>query len=360
VTILLNKPIKPNLNRLVKYIEKVNNSGWYTNFGPLHEELTERLQEYLGVKNLLLVNNGTSALQVAGKALNTKSIIATPFSFVATISAYLWQGNQVSFTDIDLNSYNISPAHVEKSLQLGCNSDTILATHVYGNPCNVNQLENLQNKYNRKLIYDAAHAFGVKVKDNSVLSYGDASILSFHATKVFHTIEGGAIIFKKKDIYEKAKNLINFGINSKAGIENIGINAKLNEYNAAVGLTNLENISNIIDHRAEVFNLYRHLLKDYVDMPLWHNEASINGAYMPIKLSSKQELKNVHSTLSKNGIQSRHYFSPSLDLAFPHCLNYGTKNSRAISEHIICLPLHSYLTVEDVKKVVSKLKSVIL
>jgi dTDP-4-amino-4,6-dideoxygalactose transaminase len=356
--VVLNSPVKPNLKKLYKLLEQVNNNGWYTNFGPMHKELTARLEDYLGVQNLLLMNNGTSALQVAGRVLGSKSIISTPFSFVATVSAFKWQQDEVSFADINPHSLNLCPKAVRSAFRKGCKADTLVATHVYGNPCDVTAIDELSEQNNLKIIYDAAHAFGVKINDQSVLNYGDASTLSFHATKIFHTVEGGAIVFKDRLHYEKAKELINFGIRSGEGIMNVGINAKMNEYQAAVGIVNLEEIDNILNHRAELFHVYRQGLKNLVTLPKWHPESNANGAYMPILLENKQQLELVTQALDADNIQSRHYFSPSLDKIFVDSHNYGTSNSLTASEGILCLPMHSHLRISDVAKVIRTIENI--
>lgn len=355
--IALNAPVQPNLKKLHKLLEQVNNSGWYTNFGPMHKELTMRLESYLGVKNLLLMNNGTSALQVAGRAIGSKSIISTPFSFVATVSAFKWQQDEVSFADIDPYSLNLCPKAVKTAFRNGCQADTLVATHVYGNPCDVTAIDELSEQNNFQIIYDAAHAFGVKINDQSVLNYGDASTLSFHATKIFHTVEGGAIVFKDRANYKKAEEIINFGIRPGEGILSVGINAKMNEYQAAVGLVNLDEIDNILNHRAELFYAYREGLKDLVTLPTWHPESNTNGAYMPILLENKQQLDRLTQVLDANNIQSRHYFSPSLDKIFIGCHNYGTANSLKASEGILCLPMHAHMTIDEVNKVVTNVKN---
>ena len=354
--IALNSPVKPNLKKLQKLLEQVNESGWFTNFGPMHKELTEKLEDYLGVQNLLLTNNGTSALQVAGRAIGSQSIISTPFSFVATVSAFKWQKDQVSFADIDPHSLNLCPQAVKAAYRKGCKADTLVATHVYGNPCDVSEIETLSEDNNFQVIYDAAHAFGVKINGQSVLNYGDASTLSFHATKVFHTVEGGAIVFKERSNYEKAEEIINFGIRPGQGVVNVGINAKMNEYQAAVGIVNLEEIDNVLNHRAELFHKYREGLKDIVTLPTWHPESNANGAYMPILLEDKTQLDKITKILDENSIQSRHYFAPSLDKIFIDSHNYGTPNSLKASESILCLPLHAHLAFEDVKTVINNLK----
>ncbi|MEZ9909385.1 DegT/DnrJ/EryC1/StrS family aminotransferase [Vibrio sp. 10N.261.51.A3] len=355
--IALNSPIQPNLKKLHKLLEQVNSSGWFTNFGPMHQELTERLEDYLGVQNLLLTNNGTSALQVAGRAIGCKSIISTPFSFVATVSAFKWQKDEVAFSDINPHSLNLCPQAIKTAYRKGCKADTLVATHVYGNPCDVTAIDELSEINNLQVIYDAAHAFGVKVNGQSVLNYGDASTLSFHATKVFHTVEGGGIVFKDRANYEKAKDIINFGIHPEQGIVNVGINAKMNEYQAAVGLVNLEEIDNILNHRTELFYAYRLGLKDVVELPVWHPESNANGAYMPILLKNKQQFERVTQELRANNIQSRHYFSPSLDKIFVDSHNYGTPNSLHASEVILCLPLHAHMTIENVATVIKTIRT---
>ncbi|MFA0358881.1 DegT/DnrJ/EryC1/StrS family aminotransferase [Vibrio breoganii] len=350
--IALNSPIKPNLKKLHKLLEQVNNNGWYTNFGPMHKELTSRLEDYLGVKNLLLTNNGTSALQVAGRAIGSKSIISTPFSFVATVSAFKWQQDEVAFADIDPHTLNLCPQAVKTAYRKGCKADTLVATHVYGNPCDITAMDALSKQNNFQIIYDAAHAFGVKINDQSVLNYGDASTLSFHATKVFHTVEGGAIVFKDRTNFEKAEEIINFGIRPGRGVVDVGINAKLNEYQAAVGLVNLEEIDNILQHREELFYQYCERLKDIVEIPLWHPQANSNGAYMPILLKDENQMRLVAEKLAAQNIQSRNYFKPSLDELFIDSHNYGSGNSVAASKRVLCLPMHAHLTFEKVNKVI--------
>ncbi|OOE92703.1 DegT/DnrJ/EryC1/StrS family aminotransferase [Salinivibrio sp. IB643] len=352
----LNKPVQPDLRKLEKFLDRINNKGWYTNFGPIHQELTEKLKEYLGVENLLLTNNGTSALQVAARAIDTKSILSTPFSFVATVSAFKWQKDELAFTDIDPITLNLSPQKVEAAYQKGCKADTVVATHVYGNPCNVDELTQVSKKNKFQIIYDAAHAFGVKINDEPVLNHGAASTLSFHATKLFHTIEGGAIIFKDKSALEKAEEIINFGIRPERGIVDVGINAKLNEYQAAVGLVNLEVIDSILEHRVEMFYRYRKNLEDVVELPKWHPNSNCNGAYMPILLKNGRELHDISNRLGMHGIQTRNYFSPSLDKVFVDSHNYGSKVSLASAERVLCLPMHSYLSAGNVDEITNIIK----
>ncbi|MDP2562106.1 DegT/DnrJ/EryC1/StrS family aminotransferase [Psychrobium sp. 1_MG-2023] len=360
MTIKLNQPLKPDLITLTKYLSEVNNSGWYTNFGPLHDQLTSRLEEYLGVKNLLLVSNGTLALQVACKVLNINSAITTPFSFVATTSSLLWQGIDTAFSDIDPQTYNLCPTALDDALnEPESNYDGVVATHVYGNPCDVNGIADVANKHSIKTVYDAAHAFGVSIGEQSVLNFGDASTLSFHATKVFHTVEGGAIVFKHRKDYEKAKRLINFGIQADGSLGEPGINAKLNEYQCAVGLTLLDDIEQVIARRAELFRSYRDELKEYVEMPTWHIDTTLNGAYMPIYIADVDSQRKVIEALSKNGIESRRYFTPSLDAVFGEQKKFDCVQSQRVAGGVICLPLHGYMNLNGIKNITQIIKETI-
>ena len=351
MSIKINDPLKPDLNNLNRYLEQINETGWFTNFGPLHDLLTKRLEEYLGVSNLLLVSNGTLALQIACRTLGLKNVITTPFTFVATSSALLWENININYSDIDSSTLNLDSALVDEHLKLNGDIDSILATHVFGNPCNVYDFDRISKSHNVKVIYDAAHAFDVKVSGKSVLNFGDASTLSFHATKLFHTIEGGAIVFNERDDYLKAKKLISFGINENGMIDSVGINAKLNEYQCAVGLVNLDNHEKTINTRVELFKLYRKLLKNHVELPLWSENSSFNGSYMPIMLKNEELKHKIKSVLFENNIQTRDYFSPSLDSVFDvECIN-GVEMSHNAVKRIICLPLHSYLEDKDVRQI---------
>lgn len=356
--IVLNKPLKPDMNKLAKYLDQVNELGWYTNFGPLHQELTSRLEDYLGVKNLLLVSNGTLAIQIACKTLGINSAITTPFSFVATTSSLLWQGVATAFSDIDDKTFNLCPKKLDEALSKSISTDAIVATHVYGNPCDVHAINLVAAKHNVKLIYDAAHAFGVNVNGESALTFGDASTLSFHATKIFHTIEGGAIVFKHKSDYKKAKQLINFGIQPGGSLGEPGINAKLNEYQCAVGLTLLDDINNVLSHRVALFDAYRSGLKGVVEFPQWHENATKNGAYMPIYISDPEKQAKVMAALLNSGIQCRRYFTPSLDKAYKNTRSFGCKNSNRIAGGVICLPLHYYMSLDDVVFINNTIKKV--
>jgi dTDP-4-amino-4,6-dideoxygalactose transaminase len=351
----LNSPIKPDLKKLNRHLEGINQRGWFTNFGVLHEELTHKLEEYLKVDNLLLVNNGTTALQIAGKVLGSDNLVCTPFSFAATTAAYRFMGNELAFSDVDRATYNLCPELLERKLDESGSINGVVGTHVYGNPCDVESLERVTADKGVRLIYDAAHAFGVNVGKRSVLSFGDASTLSFHATKVFHTVEGGAVVFKEPSSHELAKQMINFGINPISGeLIELGTNGKMSEYHAAVGLVNLEVIDDVLERRLAVFEEYIKQLKDVVEIPSWHNDANHNSAYMPIKLNDRAELVKLQTSLLDNNIQSRNYFSPSLESLYgdaPFC-----PVSQELAQSVLCLPMHVNVTLSDVNKIVDVVK----
>jgi dTDP-4-amino-4,6-dideoxygalactose transaminase len=346
--ILLNKPMEPNFEKVMGYIKGIHGRAWYTNFGELHDVLTQRLSQYLGVKNLLLVNNGTTALQVASKVLQCKSAWTTPYSFAATSSALNWQGIPVHYSDIELDNFSPDCALIESVLDANPDVNMLLPAHIYGSPCDIDGIQALAEKRKVKVLYDAAQCFGVTYKDRSILSYGDASIISFHATKLFHSIEGGAICFKNEQDYLLAKQMINFGFNGEK-IESSGINGKLNEYQAAVGLTLLDDMDAVLQHRTMLFERYRQKLEGFVGLQQWSEHATFNGGYMPIVLPSAFHIKRVIKALADNGVQSRVYFKETLHRAYgngEHCPNADTIVDRALT-----LPLHYYMTENDIDKI---------
>ncbi|MCL4169890.1 UNVERIFIED_CONTAM: hypothetical protein GTU68_009292, partial [Idotea baltica] len=231
----------PNKEKLLEYIDGIYESGWLTNNGPLVQQLEKRLEEHLGVKNLLTVSNGTAGLQLAAMALQVEGeAITTPFSFVSSTSALLAERIKPVFADIDPKTYNIDPSKIEEAITE--DTSVIVPVHVFGNPCDMDAIDDIAAKHNLKVMYDASHTFGGHYDGKSVLGYGDASVISFHATKLFHTIEGGAIIFKDDETYERAKILRGYGIDGPDSIALAGINAKMNEFEAAMGLCNLDEV----------------------------------------------------------------------------------------------------------------------
>ncbi|MDO6558198.1 DegT/DnrJ/EryC1/StrS family aminotransferase [Paraglaciecola chathamensis] len=347
-TILLNQPLAPDLDKLMDYLSGVNERAWYTNFGELHELLTERLSHYLGVKNLLLVNNGTTALQVASKVLGGKQAWTTPYSFAATSSALAWQGIPVDYSDVEEKTFSPNIKLMENLVDSNPSIDMIVPTHIYGSPCNIDEIDELAKSRNIKVLYDAAQSFGVNYEGKSVLSYGDASIISFHATKVFHTVEGGAICFKNNEDFLLAKQMINFGFNG-AQLGPAGINGKLNEYQAAVGLTLLENMDDVLSHRINLFQRYQSNLSGHIQLQKWSPKSTYNGGYLPVVLPTGLQCQRLISILNRYGIQSRIYFKEAL-----HRI-YGRGESCAITDslvpRVLTLPLHYHLSLNDVDKI---------
>lgn len=347
----VTKPYLPDRNKLDKYIDQIYDSAWLTNNGPLVQKLTERLKKYLGVENLLLVSNGTFALQVAYKALNISGqAITTPFSFVATTSSLVWEGVEPIFVDIDPETFCINSSKIEKSITP--ETTAIVPVHVFGNACNVEEIESIAKRHNLRTIYDGAHAFGVKYKDESLLSCGDATTLSFHATKLFHTIEGGAIIFKNKEDYEKAKLMIKFGIDDSDSIIELGINAKMNEVQAAMGLCVLDEIEIIFNERAKIWNHYQNHLSNHVQLIKFNSHSNNNYSYYPIIFENENTLFAVKKALNEKNINPRRYFYPSLDtLVYLH-MKDEKRISRDISSRILCLPVYPGMTDFEVQMII--------
>jgi dTDP-4-amino-4,6-dideoxygalactose transaminase len=337
--ITVTKPYLPNQKKYQAYINQIYENGFLTNKGPLVQQLEERLASYLGVKHVICVANGSNALQVSYKALDLKGeVITTPFSFVATSSTLAWEGLKPIFADIDLKSFNLDPDNIEPLINQ--ETSAIVPVHVFGNPCNVERIKEIADKHNLKVIYDAAHAFGVNYKGESILNYGDISTLSFHATKLFHTIEGGAVVTNCDDIAQKVRLLINFGITSPVTVESIGTNAKMNEMEAAMGLCNLDEIERIRSNRLQIWKKYQKSLFDHVEFQEWNKYSENNCAYMPVLLKSEEELLDIEKKLKEKNICARRYFHPSLD-----CLDYlktdqVCKISRSIVKRVLCLPIY--------------------
>lgn len=341
----VTKTYLPNKEKYKKYIDEIYENGWLTNNGPLVQRLEKRLAEYLGVKNIVLVSNGTVALEIAYRTLDIKGFaITTPFSFVATTSSLVTNSILPIFADIDENSFNLNPKNIEKLITP--HTSVILPVHVFGNACEVEEIEQIAHKHNLKVIYDAAHAFDVKYKDKSILNYGDISTLSFHATKLFHSIEGGAIIINDDELVQKARYLINFGIKNQEEIPHLGTNAKMNEFEAAMGLCVLDDIEEIKEKRKVILEKYRKELKDLVEFQEQNENATENYSYFPIVLKSEEQLLKVQKALNEKDIFPRRYFYPSLDTLTYIEPKQECEISRDISKRILCLPVFAELEKE--------------
>ncbi|WP_238884656.1 DegT/DnrJ/EryC1/StrS aminotransferase family protein [Clostridium sp. YIM B02551] len=348
----VTKTYLPKKENYFKYVDKIYENGWLTNNGPLLQEFESRLKDFLGVKNILLVSNGTLALQIAYKALELKGeVLTTPFTFVATTSSIVWEGLTPKFIDINPKTLNIDEEKIEEYIS----KDTcaIVPVHVFGNPANVRKIDSIAKKHNIKVIYDAAHAFDVKLNNQSILNFGDISTLSFHSTKIFHSIEGGALIINDDEIYKKAKRLINFGMIDKEKIAEVGINAKMNEFQAAMGLCVLDEYEQIVENRKKVYEYYKNKLKADIEYPIIDKDISWNYSYFPVIFRNEKITLNIINELNKLEIFPRRYFYPSLET-----LNYVEKfnniiHSTDISKRILCLPFYDSLSFDELDKIIS-------
>jgi dTDP-4-amino-4,6-dideoxygalactose transaminase len=347
----VTKSMLPDRQKFDGYVDRILESGWFTNRGALVRELEGRLEAYLGVKNLVLVGNGTLAMQVAYKALGLSGeVITTPFTFIATASSIAWNGLDVVFADIDPQTFNIDPAKIEAAITP--RTSAIVPVHVFGNPCEVECIQEIAEKHNLKVIYDAAHAFGVNYKGRSIMEWGDVSTISFHATKIFHTIEGGAMIFKDAALCEQVRKMINFGITGPESIELLGVNTRMNEFQAAMGLTLLDQLDEARKKRENLFHLYNSLLGERFPRPRWNPNANNNHHYYPILFESEEQVKRVEKALQEKNIFPRRYFYPSLDeLDFLHAKSGAMEESRDISHRILCLPFFEELEEADARSI---------
>ena len=344
----VTKPFLPPIEEYERYVRDIWKRNWLTNNGPLVNELELRLKDYLNVKHLLFVTNGTIALQLAIKALGLKGkIITTPFSYVATTSSMVWEGCEPVFVDIDPKTCNLDPHKIEESITP--TTSAILATHVYGNPCDMEMIDDIARRKNLKVIYDGAHAFGVRSKNDSVFNYGDISTCSFHATKLYHTIEGGAVITKDPELLKRMAYMRNFGHDGPERFAQLGINGKNSEFHAAMGLINLKYVDNIIEHRKELCTYYDSCLTNFqAKKPEISRHTTYNYAYYPLILKDETLLKKVVDVLSQNWIYPRRYFYPSLEN-----LPYVVKSencpvAESIAKRALCIPLYDTLTKEEI------------
>jgi dTDP-4-amino-4,6-dideoxygalactose transaminase len=349
----VTKTFLPDIDRYKSYIDRIFKSGWVTNNGELVVELERKLGELLGVRNVILVSNGTLALQVLYKAMGLKGeVITTPFSFVATTSSIVWEGLEPVFADIDPNGFGLDPEQVIRKIT--SKTSAIVGVHVFSNPCDVEALQSIAEEHGIKLIFDAAHAFLVKYKGKSILQYGDASTLSFHATKIFHTIEGGAIITEDDELCRKIRLMINFGIAGYDSVTELGINAKMNEFQAAMGLAVLEHVESNILKRKAIYERYRQAFagNDQIQLQAVIPGASINYSYFPILLKSEDKLKKVRDALNDKEIYPRRYFYPSLE-SLPYITNkQQVPISDSIAERVLCLPIFEDLEVLRVEEII--------
>jgi dTDP-4-amino-4,6-dideoxygalactose transaminase len=352
----------PEFNEYVEYLKRIWASRCLTNDGEFVQSLRQELKSFLKIKDLVIVSNGTLAIQLAFRALNLTGkgeVITTPFTFAATTNVILWEGLTPVFADIDPETFNLNPIDVEKKIT--SKTRAILAVHVYGNPCYVKELEAIAEKYNIRLLFDAAHAFGVDYDKQSVLNFGDVSTLSFHATKVFNTIEGGAIIAKDEKLYEQLRLMINHGIKSEIEVILPGTNAKMNEFQAALGLCNLKILEEKISLRRSIYERYKANLSKIPGLKFQKIVASrYNYSYMPVCFKSKEQRDRIYNVLLENSIKARKYFYPlTVDFDYfkkdkpQYIIRKGNlRNSETIADQILCLPLYPDLEISVVDKII--------
>lgn len=348
----VTKTFLPPIEEYTKQVQRAWDNQWLTNRGELVLELEEKLKDFLSVSNIIATNNGTIPLQIALKLLGNKGeIITTPFSYVATTATIVWENCTPVFVDIHPEYLTIDEAKIEDAIT--SKTTAILATHVFGNPCNVEAIEIIAKKYNLKVIYDAAHCFGVKYNGRSVFDYGDISTCSFHATKLFHTGEGGAMFAKDLDLHDQLFYSHNFGHNGPLGFHGLGINGKMSELQAAMGLVVLPYMETILKERKKVVDFYNENL-DFLKVKTLkiRENTDWNYSYYPVIFETEEQLLQVQKVLNENQIFPRRYFYPSLNT-----IEYTKGMSMPISENIaslvMCLPLYVGLKIDNLEKIIN-------
>ena len=364
--ILVTRSSMPPYEEYTEAIRDIWDTHWLTNMGKYHNELEKQLKEYLGVNGLSLFTNGHMALELALQAMNLSGeIITTPFTFASTTHAIIRNGLTPVFCDINNIDFTIDVSKIEALIT--DKTSAILPVHVYGNICDVEKIEQIANKYGIKVIYDAAHAFGVRYKGIGIGNFGDASMFSFHATKVFNTIEGGAISFHDNDEFsQKLYRLKNFGIKNEETVDDIGANAKLNEFSAVMGLCNLKHIGTELEKRKQIVNTYMNELSSIngIQLPNPQKNTDPNYAYFPIVIDEKASVytrNEIDNLLKQNGIFPRKYFYPltnTFDCYHGKFDVSQTPVALSISKRILTLPLYADLDLSDVKRICSIIKNV--
>jgi dTDP-4-amino-4,6-dideoxygalactose transaminase len=349
--ITVTKPFLPPKEEYLSYVHGIWDRNLLTNNGPLVNDLEARLRSFLNVKHLLFLGNGTIALQIAIKALKIKGkVITTPFSYVATTSSIVWEGCDPIFVDIDPFTFNLDPAKIEE--RITSDTSAILATHVFGNPCDARAIGEIARCHKLKLIFDGAHAFGTRHKGESVFNFGDIATASFHATKLFHTVEGGAVVTGNENLLEEMAWLRNFGHHGPEEFRAVGINGKNSEFHAAMGLANLNHISEIIYQRRELCGVYDESLDGlHFRKQKMAADTEYNYAYYPVVFESETQVLKAMANLNANNIYPRRYFWPSLNTISYTRGKYTAEISEDISRRILCLPLYHGLKTSEVRMI---------
>lgn len=361
--IYVTQPELPPLEEFIPYLEKIWDSKILTNGGPFHQQLEKALCEYLGVDHIALFTNGTIALVTALQALRiTGEVITTPYSFVATSHSLLWNGIKPIFVDIDSDTFNLDPAKIEAAITP--HTTAIMPVHCYGHPCDVEAIEKIADNYNLRVIYDAAHAFGVQDQGGSILRHGDLSVLSFHATKVFNTFEGGAIVCPDAKTKQRIDHLKNFGFVDEVTVVAPGINGKMSEINAALGLLQLQHISQALDRRKRVDADYRELLKDVKGISCFQDggQKVSNYSYFPILVDDDYPVCRdaLYQKLRDNAIYSRRYFYPLISdfpmyRSLPSAHRENLPVATDMAAKVLCLPIYPALNLEVQKRIILQL-----
>lgn len=355
MNINVTRPFLPDFDQYTSHLKGIWDRGWLTNNGPLVNELEIQLKDRLGAPHLLFLNNGTIALQIAIKALELKGeIITTPFSYVATTSSIVWESCKPVMVDICPKSFNLDAAKIEAAITE--RTSAILATHVFGNACDVEAIEKIAAQHGLKVIYDGAHAFGALYQGKSLLSFGDVSTCSFHATKLFHTIEGGCVTTPSAQTLKTMAEMRNFGHTSQTDFGGVGINGKNSEFHAAMGLCNLPHVDAIIEARRHITERYKRHLKDtnLVFQEL-AKDLEYNFAYFPVVFEDEQALLSTIEGLNLHGIFPRRYFYPSLN-ELPYIPYMPCPHSESISRRVMCLPLYPGLSDTEVDMICRLIK----
>jgi len=365
-TIFVTQPSLPPLDEFTPYLEKIWESHVLTNNGEFHKQLEAKLCNYLGVKYISLFCNGTIALLTALQTLRiTGEVITTPFSFVATAHSLMWNGITPVFADIDPDTFNLDPERIEASIT---NKTTaIMPVHVYGNPCDVERIQKIADTYGLRVIYDAAHAFGVKKDSVSILNYGDLSVLSFHATKTYNTIEGGAIVSHDEKTKDRIDKLKNFGFAGETKVIESGINGKMNEFQAAFGLLYLKYVESYIEKRRAIAGIYREKLKGISGIRFLDDVPGIkhNYSYFPVLIDEKiygRTRDQIYEKLKDNDIFCRRYFYP-LITDFPMYKNerwedkLSLQTAKRVADQVLCLPIYPDLSHNTVSIIVDLIKA---
>ncbi len=351
----VTKTFFPPLEEYTQLLKRIWENKWLTNRGQLVLELEDKLKSHLNVSNIILMNNGTIPLQIALKLLGTEGeIITTPFSYVATTAAIVWENCTPVFVDIHPEFLTIDETKIERAITK--KTTAILATHVFGNPCNVEAIDTIAKKYNLRVIYDAAHAFGVAYKGKSIFDYGDVSTCSFHATKLFHTGEGGALFCEDETLRDQFFYSHNFGHNGPLDFHGLGINGKISELQGAMGLAVLPYVGEIIKERKEVVDFYNNNIDKKIKRISIRKGTDWNYSYYPLIFYNEAELLKIQKVLNAANIFPRRYFFPSLNTV-PYLNVIAMPISESIASRILCLPLYVGLTQSELKLICNLINS---